>query len=464
MKAARGFAGFDLLSGARVAAAVRLSSDGWIVAERCRNEGGRALVFEGLKAQEGCGLRLGANDRVTVRLEPGAIYPEVRFALSVVSFDARRWQAVVGKQPFHFLTLSLPEAQVWHQQGWLNATPLADPFPLLEDVHTGSPEIAATYNRNWSYTPPLGANPIPVIGLWAPQRRHYVGFEFQTARLEDNSEKDIATGYRWRGGAHPEQIVALVYPFGGTGYQQLVFPKGGERIASHGRLLWSLDMGPEDDPNRFFFADLWKREQARLPRVPAAVDVSWLPGGVRLPDFEGPPQGSLIAGVEAPFQTPGTRLINGWRWQNEFPTLVAKARGDAARLQELERDAQTLLRYAKRFIVDGEACVYWEKPLVGEWTPEWGGKGVTTLHNANGFAAGRLFLGLYRDIGKTEYLPIVDGVFHWAKHIVWTRNEFADVPSSPFAIGGTLSVSFCLDYYHTFRDAPDGAHRQAARE
>ena len=37
-----------------------------------------------------------------------------------------------------------------------------------------------------------------------------------------------------------------------------------------------------------------------------------------------------------------------------------------------------------------------------------------------------------------KLLPFIDGIFNWAKHFVWSRNEFADVPASPFAIGATL--------------------------
>src|SRR5262249_21352445 len=71
-----------------------------------------------------------------------------------------------------------------------------DPFPLLGDVHVGTPEISAyPYNRQWSTTPPLSAHPIPVIGLWAPNRKLYAAWDFQAARLTDNSERDIATGF-----------------------------------------------------------------------------------------------------------------------------------------------------------------------------------------------------------------------------------------------------------------------------
>jgi hypothetical protein len=478
------YTGFDLLARGRTAAVVRLSSSRLVVAGRCTaSKDSRRLIFDHLQARVGTGLRLGRQDRVTVALEPADPYPRVAFDLTVAAFDPARWETVAGKEPFHFLVLYLRDAEAWHQRGWLNATPRADPFPLLLDRHAGTPEISAyPYNRNWSYTPPLGAHPLPVIGLWAPRSRQYAGFEFQSTRLEDNSEKEVATGYCWnpasetgrrgdgatgRTGPVREdagQFVALVYPYGGRGYQQLLFPPAGSHIASHGTLLWSLDLDAASDPNRFVWSYLWAREQGRLPRVPAGVDLSWLPGGIRLRDFEGPPSGGLIAGVEGHFQVPGTRLINGWDWHGESPTAVAERRGDTARLRALEETAAELMRHAQRFQVDGDSCVYWEKPLAGQWTEEWGGRPVTTRHNANGFAAGRLFLGLYRDRGRKEYLPVVDGVLNWARHIAWTRNEFADVPSSPFAIGGTLSASFCLDYYETFRNAADAAHRRRARQ
>ncbi|MBU6400772.1 MAG: hypothetical protein KGS61_10665, partial [Verrucomicrobia bacterium] len=475
----RAFTGFDVLSHDQTVAVVRLSSDGLLTAGRAAvTAGGTTLVFSRLTPAPDSGLRLTLGDSIQVRLKPRDPYPEVAFELDVRAFDPAVWERRAGQQPFHFLALYLPEAEVWHQRGWLNATPLADPFPLLLDRHAGTPEISAYhYNRAWSYTPPLGAHPLPVIGLWAPASGRYVGFEFQTTRLEDNSARDIATGYHWLGPTQPPyhaapgtdpqargQMVALVYPYGGPGYQQLVLPKPGDHLASRGVLLWSTHLAATDDPNHFVYAYLWQRARPLLPRVPERVDLSWLPGGIRLRDFEEPPGGGLIGGVEGQFQVRGSKVLSGWRWQNELPTQVAQARGDAARVRELDADAEVLRGYAKRFRVGADECVFWEKPLTGAWTEAWGGLPVTTLHNANGFAAGRLFLSLYRDLGKTNDLAIIDGVFNWARHVVWTRNEFADVPSSPFAIGGTLTTAFCLDYYFTFKHAPDAEHRYRARQ
>jgi hypothetical protein len=471
VKSDQGISGFNVTAEGRTAVESRFSSPR-LQMRAARGEidaAANTLHFTQFSVRDDAGFRLGGQDGITIRLKPGDPYPLVSFDLSIAAFDPEKWKAALGPEPFHFLNLYLADADTWHQRGWLNATPRADRFPLLLDPHTGTPEISAyPYNRNWSYTPPLGAHPLPVIGLWAPSSGRYVGLEFQTTRLEDNSEKDIATGYRWVENSdvtHPDtgQFVALVYPYGGPGYQQMVLPAPGARLKSHGTLLWSLHLPATDDPNRFLWSFLWERCRAGLPSVPSVPDLAWIPGGIHLTDFPGSPNGQLIGGVEKPFQVPGSRLINGWGWQNESPTASPARRGDANRLRALESEARELMPLAKRFQVEGDECVFWEKPLVGEWTPEWGGPPATTLHNANGFAAGRLFLGLFRDLDRKEYLPVVEGVFNWAKHIAWTRNEFADVPSSPFAIGGTLSASFCLDYYRTFKASADAQQRDRAR-
>ena len=103
--------------------------------------------------------------------------------------------------------------------------------------------------------------------------------------------------------------------------------------------------------------------------------------------------------------------------------------------------------------------MFWPKPLEGKWRDAFGGEAVKTLHNANGWAAGLVLVDLYRHEKTPEYLPLIDGIYNWTRHFVWTRNEFADVPSSPFAIGGTLSAAFLVDYYFAFQDDPQRAER-----
>lgn len=472
------YTGFDLLYRGKVVAPVRFSSRSGpgnqplitaktLSVERRR---GVTLAFGGLTPHPACGLRLDPADFIRVSLSHAETFPRIQFRLTIRRFDEKAWQTSVGKCPFHFLTLSLPQAEVWHQRGWLNATPLSDPFPLLIDPHAGSPEIAAKYSRNWSYTPPLGAQPIPVIGLWAPKKRLYVGFEFQSTRLLDNSEKDIATGYCWKQGALDGQFVALVYPYGGVGYQDLVFPKAGSQIASSCTLLFDANMPADRDPNQMVWAYVWQRYRRLLPTAPASNDLSWVPGGARLRDFEGPPGPELVAtaGRGDPFVLEGTKTVSGWYKHKESVVDALAAQQNPAALARLAADLRYVLGKVKRVrFPEGYAC-FWEKPLEGSWNSAFGGKPVTTLHNTDAWYIGRVLVDLYRhrnvphiasmlkDLGLTpeRLLELVNGVLIWTKHFTFTRNEFADVPSSPFAIGGTLSASFCLDYYFTFRNHP----------
>ncbi len=483
--------GFDLYNRNRLVAPVRLSSNGILAADVCRAETNYPrLVFSSLEPLPDSGLQLGENDFIEVALIPNQPYPHVVFHLTIKAFDPAKWLATVGKSPFHFLSLYMPDAMAWHIQGWLNATPLADPFPLLIDPHAGTPEISGYhYNRNWSYTPPLGAQSLPVIGLWAPQRSLYAGLEFQSTRLLTNSEKFIATGYCWKEATpgHPGQsegqFVSLVYPYGGLDYQQLEFPKPGDVIASDGDLIWSQNLPATRDPNELLWSFIWKNYRNDLPRVSQRVDLSWLPGGDRMKDFDGPPGGSIIYNSSSgdAFHTPGTKGLNGWRTNNESMVDVPVRDNDTSRISQLEDQAAYLVKTARWFYIDAAGAspkrflaappsasnhlipdnigAYWFQPIKGSWTAAFGGKAVTSLHNSDGWAAGRLLLDLYRDRGETQYLPYVDGVFNWTRAIAWTRNEFPDVPSSPFAIGGTLSAAFCLDYYFTFKDDPSRAAR-----
>ena len=161
--------GFDVYADGVLVAPVRLAANGAIVADNVVSNA-TGLVLSGLRTTDPLAVTFATNDYVSVTLPaPGDTNtePVVQFHLTLGQFNTNRWLALFpsGAAPFHFLVCSMPTAQVWHQRGWLNATPYADPFPLLQDVHVGSPEISCLWNRNWSYICPLGAHPIPMIGL-----------------------------------------------------------------------------------------------------------------------------------------------------------------------------------------------------------------------------------------------------------------------------------------------------------
>ena len=196
--------GFDVVLGGQTRATVQLSSQGAIHATKLRRlQSPDRLILSGLTAKADSGLALAADDFVEVRQAAGDDFPEVRFRLTVAGFDRARWEKAVGQSPFHFLDLCLPGAEVFHQRGWMMATPVADPFPLLGDVHAGTPEIAAEWSHNWSYTVPIGGYPIPVVGLWSPSKKLYVGYDFMESRLAEQSERYLATAYCWKENDRP---------------------------------------------------------------------------------------------------------------------------------------------------------------------------------------------------------------------------------------------------------------------
>jgi hypothetical protein len=457
-----GHLGFDVLADGKVVAPVRLCSDGLLVADKVSTAGG-GLRLSGLRCADPLAVSFATDDFVSIMPgSAGAPEPDVRFKLTLLTFDAARWEALFGgqKAPFHFLICSMPAAKMWHQRGWLNATPNDDPFPLLGDRHVGSPEISCQWNRNWSCLCPLGAHPIPMIGLWDPDSRLYVGYDFQQSRATDQSERYIATAYCWRQGAD-RSFLTLAFPYGGQRYGELVFPKGGETIASHFQLIVDTNLPPTEDPNERFQARLFARYKDALPPVPPMNDLAWMPGSGRLKDFAEPNGLDLFGpGGENVFYPEGTVLVYGWGGHREMPIAAAARRHDDAAIEHARERLRILLeKYGRRVKMNGETCFFWEKPLQGAWRADWGGPGVTTLHNSDAWYPARVLVELYRHDRQLQQarpsdLEAIDQLFNWAKYGVWTRNEFADVPSSPFAIGGCLKAAFLLDYYFTFKNDP----------
>ena len=93
-----------------------------------------------------------------------------------------------------------------------------------------------------------------------------------------------------------------------------------------------------------------------------------------------------------------------------MPIDTAARRGDVAAIERVRERLETLLhKYAKQVAVAGENCLFWEKPLEGNWHPNWGGPPVTTLHNSDAWYAARVLVELYRydrarNQAKPEYL------------------------------------------------------------
>jgi hypothetical protein len=460
----------------RLIAPLRLSSRDAIFADHTvvekREEGNvtvQTLRFMNLRARLGAGMTLGEHDVISVTLRGEDPYPQVAFDLTVVSFTKEEWERFFGgPTPFHFLTIAMPEAEVWHQRGWLMATPKSDPFVLQQDVAYGG-SVASEFSRNWSYVCALGGSPMPAIGLWAPAAKHYAGLVFQGARVTDNSERDVSTAYCWEQGGS-QQFVALCYPHDVNSYRKVAYPEHRCRVASRADLFWNLNLPDTSDPNRSLHEFFQERYVDHAPRVPHTPNVGYMPGATRLKDWPQLPPPRLLTRHEkdGTYEVAGTVEVAGWNWYAESPVEAAYSRYDAKAFLGLREDLDYLMAHAKTFEAGGEKCVFWEKPIEGRWNDKWGGEPVRTLHNANGFAVGIAMVDVWRHEHATipdeaaKLLPFIDGIYNWAKHFVWSRNEFADVPASPFAIGATLPAVFLLDYHFTFRNTPERAERARA--
>jgi hypothetical protein len=465
---ASGHEGFNVYADGVLVAPIRLAANGAIVADQVETNAS-GLRLSTLRAKDSMAVTFAADDFVSVTLpatgltNPAAIWePTIQFKISIQTFDTSKWLSLFsgGPAPFHFLVCSMPTAKVWHQIGWLNATPVADPFPLLQDVHDGSPELSCLWNRNWSYICPLGGHPIPMIGLWDPSASLYVGYDFQGARVADGSERFLATAYCWQQGTN-SNFITLAFPYGGLRFGQQVYPRGGEVLASWFHLEVDTALPDTEDPNERFQGRLFDRYTNALPSVPVINDVGWIPGSAHLSDFPSAPSLNLYGtGDVVPFRPTNSVVMRGWTGHREMPIDTAFASGNSGGVTSARTQMEYLLtNYAKVFTAGGDTCLYWTKPLEGSWYTNWGGTNVTTLHNSEGWYAARVLVELYRydlqhGILDTNHLQAIDRLFNWSKHFVWSRNEFDDVPSSPFAIGSTLCSAFLLDYYFTFKDDP----------
>jgi len=473
------YTGFRVSSGGRRVVDVGFGSVGNITASRLRVEaehgpGGLrgetseivhgTLTFSRLAAVPTPAL--GRGSCVRVHLDKGDPFPRVEFSLQLRSFDARRWEQVLGRVPFHFLTISVPGSEIFHQRGWPIPTPTIDHYPLQNTGEGYGVQIRSFWSRDWTYAPPLGACPLATAGLWTPSKRHYVALDFHEARLGDHSERDIATAYCWRLDPLSEiprsqaarELVALVWPYARP-YQKLRYPEPGRHlVASHCRILYSLDMASDADPNRFVTRFVWERFADKLPGVPRMSDVSWLSAPFRYSDFPvptGPPRAYYRVAKPKWWKT-DTIDLAGVVWDGDPITYLYETKNQAA-IEQMKADVALVLRYTQQVERGGERCCFWPKPLEGEAVDMFGPDGVRTLHAIQGWQFALMLLDICRNdpAERQRLLPYVDGALRFTRHILYTRNGYADVPCAQFCWGAGPVTSFCLRYHYTFRDDPE---------
>lgn len=407
----------------------------------------RLSDFRGL-----AGVDLGDTSLV-VRLPDDEPFPFLRLDVEVRSFDVAAWTEGQGEAPFHLLALPLAGAEVFHQRGWPIPTPRVDTYPLLL-AEDGGRTVASATSRDWTYAPPIGAYPVPVAGLWNPSTGRYVAYDFHESRLREHTGDDVATAYCWKHGDAGE-FVALVLPYP-TPYNALIYPVGGERWSVAFHLIHADGIRSDDDPNLFVMERAWSRYLDSLPDAASVMDLSWYPDRLRLPEFGREEPGRLVAVAPegAVWEEPGAVSPSGVGHTTRLRHFYAEASAEAR--SRFEGDLQYLLDHTVWSEAEGEPACFWEKPIEGEMTRRFG-PGVGTIHTVQGWGVAQAILECYLGTGRmrAELLPYLDGALRFTGQILYTRNDYPDVPDAQFAWGAAPVAHYCLSYYYAFRDDPE---------
>ncbi len=438
---------------------IYLGSAGNIIARRAeaRKYGQQSeLTLAQLRAQPT--PLLGRGSYLRVRLYADDPYPRIDFRLNIQRFDEAAWQRTMGNVPFHFLAMPLQGAEIFYQRGWHIPTPVIDPYPLLGNQTGYGQQIRSHWDRNWTYAPPIGAYPVPAVGLWKPSDKVFVCYDFTEARLSDHSEKDIGSAYVWQGKGMA-QFITLVWPWPDGYIRRIRWPqKLPAVVSSHFRLLWNTDAPSDRDPNVIWNEYAWQRYGNLMPEVPQVNDLSWLPDTHR-PARYGPVvigrYYRRISEKQKPrWWKPGALVFGGPAWDRS-PVFFAYERQDEGAIAQLEETLQFMAQRVRWMTIDGDRCAAWQEALEGEGI-EIFGDGVPTVHNIQTWQMGYLFLdAVKRDPQRFgKYADIVDGILRWTKHFLYTRNGYHDVPCAQFCWGAAPAVTFCLRYYYAYRDDP----------
>ncbi|MBI2300113.1 MAG: hypothetical protein HYU66_14415 [Armatimonadetes bacterium] len=465
-----GWVGFDLFAWQAdrlvPVAEVRWISGARWTAARCEAAGGE-LRFSGFATPGTATPALGAGSRVTVRLGRDDPFPQVRFTLDLSAFDESVWRrAWTDLCPVYFLRCSLPAEcgaeQMFYQGGELYPGPDIDPFPITQAPMRGH------WADRWSYSVAVGAHPVPAFGLWAPGARRFVAYEFEDARTTDRSDRDLASTYCAGVAEHPGQFAALSYPHGAH-WLTLRLPAAPVTLDSRFRMLYSLDMPSDSDPNRFVIRELVKTYLDRLPPAPRMNDMSWLKQGPEASQVRfladlglaksyprehvAPMLYSTWDHCEKVFFSPGSTQLAGH--QTGKGCRYAWGVGDQAGLADQKKQLDYLVAKAKTERFGDDVCYVWEHPLEGSFNANFGGQPATGTRHMFNWAIASAMLWWYKEGHAAEYLPYVDGMVRWTRHYLYDRAGMADLPWAVFSMGAGNGGEFLLDYAYTFRDDPE---------
>ena len=470
-----GFEVFSTVKGELQVALVELSSSArWkakTVESGKKGTGSFSSAFFTLKGMDTAGTKgtpeFGPDSYITVSLDEGNPFPQVEFKFDLKSFNADKWESAWGSGcPMYFLRCTLDEAQCFYQGGELFPSPTFDPYPIT------MPQMSGDWSPSrWSYAPAIGANPVPAMGLWAPQIKKFVGYEFQHSRSTNRSEKFIASSYCAGEDAHPKQFFTLLYPYAKGQWRKLRYPDKPAVIGTHFRVIYNLDLPSFQDPNDFVIHYIYRTYLDLLPDCPKMNDLSWMKGTQGSPDEYG---ALLLYDMGKRKGKPGrgaSRLYVKYdQSEKQFfkagaTQLIGHQTGKAINLAYLVNNQNAIKDYKAQieFLLpkaiektyeNGDKCWVWNHPLEGAFNDGYKGDAATSTQHMFNWSIAEAMLYIYINEKDESYLKYIDGMLLWTKHYLYDRAGMADIPQSIFSMGAGNGGEFCLDYYYTFRNDP----------
>ncbi|MBM4084417.1 MAG: hypothetical protein FJ272_06475, partial [Planctomycetes bacterium] len=276
--------GVALKSGGQTLGEITFGPNGGWKAKRqeIKRDGQTAtLRFVGFEtAGTGGTPKLARDSFIEFALHGDAPFPRVRFSIGSEAFDENAWQAALAPPaPLYYLVCRVASPKMFYLGGGLIPAPEFEPYPL-----TRQGVMSGNWSARWSYAAPMAALAVPAFGLWNPDAKLFVGYDFGVARRTDRSDKHIASAYCAGEGKHQGDVFCLVHPYQAR-WVDLTHPKTPSRVESHFELVYSRDLPSHADPNEFVLTRFVRDHADLLVPAPAMNDLMWIrdPGKVRVP-------------------------------------------------------------------------------------------------------------------------------------------------------------------------------------
>jgi hypothetical protein len=390
-----------------------------------------SLTFSRIQASGAGGKPTFHDDSVMrVELRGSSSFPIVTFRLVLDRSGS--------PAPARFLACQMADAQFLYRGGFQTPLPTVDPFAAK----------ALTSEL------PLGACPVPAIGLWNPDSATFVGYEFQEARGSNKTSKHLLTACRVS--AAGSTSFALIIPKKKTPFV----------VESRFRLIYSTELPTTRSPNEFVLDHFWRNYRGRIPRVPEVNDLGWMP---RREDFvpDDRTSSALLRRVQKSTAEEGLLFTNGAllvQGDSRGILNLFQSKG-SARQQAALKQWRILESKAIRKQIKGDKCVFWRSPIEGEYEAWAGGKAAATVDSPHTWSIGASLLAIYQNQRNKGLLEAIDGVFRWTRHCSFTRAGDVSAPgaaSAPAAV--RASTDFLMGFYHAFKNEPDQTRRKMAEE